>query len=190
MPASTWTTAGGVAALVVTGAALVAVASTDSPEPTASTAISSEAPSAAASPSSSPEPSSATEPSRSVAASPSISPDSTVSAVTVSSGASMISAERARQIAAGQLMTVGDLVLAEIDLKPEDGRMIWDVEFAGDHEVEIDAVTAAVLEIEIGGRVHVNDDNGTDDRGDDRGDDHGDDNDDNSGSGSDDHGRG
>ena len=42
------------------------------------------------------------------------------------------------------LTTVGDLVVEEIDLKPEDGRMIWDVEFAGDHEVELDAVTGAM----------------------------------------------
>jgi hypothetical protein len=90
------------------------------------------------------------------------------------------------------LTTVGDLVLAEIDLELEDGRMIWDVEFSGDHEVEIDAVTAAVLKVEIGGRATVNDDDGTDDDGtDDRGDDHGGDNEgDNSGSGSDDHGHG
>ena len=62
------------------------------------------------------------------------------------------------EIATSQLATVADLVVEEIDLKPEDGRMIWDVEFAGDHEVEIDAVTGAVLKLEIGDRERMDDD--------------------------------
>jgi hypothetical protein len=82
-------------------------------------------------------------------------------------GESTISAERAVEIATSQLATVADLVVEEIDLKPEDGRMIWDVEFAGDHEVEIDAVTGAVLKLEIDDRERMDDEG--DVHGDDRG---------------------
>jgi hypothetical protein len=90
-------------------------------------------------------------------------------------GESTISAERAVEIATSQLATVADLVVEEIDLKPEDGRMIWDVEFAGDHEVEIDAITGAVLKLEIDDRERMDDDGRPDDRGGDDGDEHGDD---------------
>jgi uncharacterized membrane protein YkoI len=157
MPASTWMTAAGVVgAVVIGGAAVVAAATTEpSAEPTA-TAVAS--PTASASPSST--------------ASPSALPMATSAGAP---GESTISAERAVEIAASQLATVADLVVEEIDLKPEDGRMIWDVEFAGDHEVEIDAVTGAVLKLETGDRERIDDDLGADDRGGGGGDEHGDD---------------
>ena len=157
MPASTWMTAAGVVgAVVIGGAAVVAAATTEpSAEPTASAAAS---PTASASP-------------RSTAS-------SSASPMGISAGAtgeSTISAERAVEIATSQLATVPDLVVEEIDLKPEDGRMIWDVEFAGDHEVEIDAVTGAVLKLEIDDRERMDDGGGADDHGGDDGDVHGDD---------------
>jgi len=38
----------------------------------------------------------------------------------------------------------------ELDLKFEDGRQIWDVEFLGDDEVEVHAVTGEVVKLELG----------------------------------------
>jgi hypothetical protein len=51
-------------------------------------------------------------------------------------------------------------VVEEIDLEFEDGRMIWDVEFVGDHEVEVDSMTGDVVKRESG---DDSDDNGHDD---------------------------
>ena len=72
-------------------------------------------------------------------------------------------------------MGADTLVLAEIDLELDDGRQIWDVEFVGDHEVEVDSTTGDVVKVEVGdGRDDHRDDRGDDDRGDDdRGDDDG-----------------
>ena len=158
MPASTWRTAAGVVgAVVIGGAALVAAATTDSStDPTASAASS---PTASASPTAT----TSTQPALPTAT---VSPDATPE-----NGS--ISAERAAQIAMSHLATVGDLVVEEIQLKLEDGRMIWDVEFVGDHEVELDAVTGAMLKLEIGngGRTEEvgGDDHGDDHGGDDSG---------------------
>jgi hypothetical protein len=74
-------------------------------------------------------------------------------------------------------------VVEEIDLEFEDGRMIWDVEFVGDHEVEVDSTTGDVVKLEFG--------DGHDDDGDDNGrDDDGRDDDDGDGDGSSGRGRG
>ena len=169
MPASTWRTAAGVVgAVVIGGAALVAAATTDrSTDPTASPAAT---------------PTASTSPTANTANQPALP---TETATPDATSENNISAERAVQIAMSHLPTVGDLVVVEIDLKPEDGRMIWDVEFAGDHEVELDAVTGAMLKLEIGDRDRTDDVGRADDRGgDDDGTDHGDDH------GGDDHGGG
>ena len=139
--------AGVAGAIVIGGAALVAVASTDSMESTGA------------------------------------APTNSASPATTSTGTTLtaetISEDQAVRIAAGQLATVGEVVVEEVDLEPEDGRMTWDVEFSGDHEVEIDAVTGAVLKLEIGDdetgddRHRDDGDDHGDDEGDDRGDDHG-----------------
>jgi hypothetical protein len=85
-----------------------------------------------------------------------------------------VTSAEAVEIARAELgMGADALALDEIDLKFEDGRQIWDVEFVGDHEVEVDSTTGDVVKVEVGdGRDDRGDDD--DDRGDDD-DDHGDD---------------
>jgi hypothetical protein len=98
---------------------------------------------------------------------------------TSGSGQPSVTSAEAVEIARVELgMGADALVLEEIDLELEDGRQIWDVEFAGDHEVEVDSTTGEVVKVEVG--------DGRDDHRDDRGDD-GDDNDGDDNGG---HGRG
>jgi hypothetical protein len=77
----------------------------------------------------------------------------------------VVSADQAVGIALDALG--GDTrVVEEIDLEFEDGRMIWDVEFVGDHEVEVDSTTGDVVKLEFGdGHDDDGDDNGHDDDG-------------------------
>ncbi|HEX6578699.1 MAG TPA: PepSY domain-containing protein [Jiangellaceae bacterium] len=165
MARKTWMTAAGVVgAVVIGGSALVAVATTG---PSGSTATSS-APSASAT--SSPESTPSSSP----------TPEQGDRTGTAGSGQPSVTSAEAVEIARAELgMGADALVLAEIDLELEDGRQIWDVEFVGDHEVEVDSTTGEVVKVEAGdGR-----DDHRDDRGDDEGDDEGDDN------GGDDNGR-
>jgi hypothetical protein len=161
MPTPRWLTAAGVAGAVVIGAgALIAVAATGpSAKPTSTT-------------------STGTSRTTTPSASPSPTPE----------GTETISAAEAVQIAESHLTGVGELVIEEVDLKPEDGRLIWDVEFEGDREVEIDAVVGSVVKLEISGDDRNrgdDDDHGDDDHGDD---DHGDDDHGDNGDGDDGHG--
>lgn len=146
MARKTWMTAAGVVgAVVIGGSALVAVATTG---PSGSTATSS-APSASVA--------SSTE------STPSSSPTPAEGDLTGTSGSgqpSVTSAE-AVEIARAELgMGADALVLAEIHLELEDGRQIWDVEFVGDHEVEVDSTTGEVVKVEVGDGRDDHDDNG------------------------------
>lgn len=135
MSAPKWMTAAGVVgALAVAGSAIVAVAATG---PT------SEAGSARSSASSSP--SASTDPS---VRTPDVT--GTPEAVHGDVGA-QISAAEAVGIAAGSISGEGaSRSVREIDLEFEDGRWVWDVELAGDDEVEVDAVTGVVVKLERG----------------------------------------
>jgi len=161
MRRKTWLTAAGVGgAIVIGGSALVAVAAGGPSDP----GTTSSAPSASetSSPDATPESDDALDP----------TPSQDDQAAPAGSGQPAVSSDQAVGIARAALG--GDApVVEEIDLEFEDGTMIWDVEFVGDHEVEVDSTTGDVVKIESGdGR----DDNGRDDD---------DDNDDSSG-----HGRG
>ncbi len=133
MSAPKWMPAAGVAgALTVAGSAIVAVAATG-PTSEAGSARSS----VSSSPSASPEPSVRT-------------PDvtGTPEAVPGDVGA-QISAAEAVDVAAGSISGEGaSPSVREIDLEFEDGRWIWHVEFAGDDEVEVDAMTGVVVKLE------------------------------------------
>jgi hypothetical protein len=161
----TWLTAAGVGgALVIGGSALVAVAASGPSDP----GTTGSAPSASAT--SSPEGTPASDDTLD----PTPSRDDQTAAP--GSGQPEVSSEQAVEIARAALGGGGSLVVEEIDLEFEDGRLIWDVEFVGDHEVEVDSMTGDVVKRESGdGR----DDDGRDDNG------HDDDDDDGSG-----HGRG
>jgi uncharacterized membrane protein YkoI len=163
MPAPKWLTAAGVAgALVVGGSAVVAVAGTDPSGQPSSTSPESPSPESSSLESSSPTPS----PSRTPEASPS----------------GVISSAEAVEIALGELSGSGSSpTVREIDLEFEDGRQIWDVEFVGGHEVEVEAMTGEIVKLELGDddgddRDHDNsgpgggdDDDDDDDGGGDRG---------------------
>jgi len=148
----TWLTAAGVGgAIVIAGSALVAVAATG---PSSDPGTTSASPSATSSAEGTPESGA------SVTTSPSSTPESGQPAVT---------AAEAVQIARAELAAGGDVpAVEEIDLKLEDGRQIWDIEFVGDHEVEVDSTTGDVVKLEFGdGR---DDDLGHDDGDNDDGD--------------------
>ncbi len=145
MPAPKWLTVAGVAgALVVGGSAVVAVAgSGPSGEPGSATTVSS---SPTASASSTPE-ASPSDASRGVAT-PHIT--GTPEAVPDGSG-DIISSAEAVEIARRAVTGGGSSpTVEELDLKFEDGRQIWDVEFLGDDEVEVHAVTGEVVKLELG----------------------------------------
>ena len=168
MPAPKWLTAAGVAgALVVGGSAVVAVAGTDPSGQPRSTGPESSSPESSSLESSSLESSSPTP-------SPSRTPEASPSGV--------ISSAEAVEIALGELLGSGSSpTVREIDLEFEDGRQIWDVEFVGGHEVEVEAMTGEIVKLELGDddgddRDHDNsgpgggdDDDDDDDDGSDRG---------------------
>ncbi|MGH9249228.1 MAG: PepSY domain-containing protein [Acidimicrobiales bacterium] len=147
MSRPTWLTAAGIGgAIVIAGSALVAVAATGpSPDP----GTTSSSPSATSSAEGTPESGASVTPS------PSSTPESGQPAVT---------AAEAVEIARAELAAGGDVpAVEEIDLELEDGRQIWDIEFVGDHEVEVDSTTGDVVKLEFGdGR---DDDDGHDDDG-------------------------
>ncbi|MGH8824899.1 MAG: PepSY domain-containing protein [Jiangellaceae bacterium] len=151
MPRPTWLTAAGVGgAIVIAGSALVAVAATG-PSSDPGTASASPDRSATSTPDGTPESSVTTEPSPSATSSPSSTPvPSLGDDVSAGPGASqpVVSAAEAVDIARAAL-AVG-VPAVEVDLKFEDGRQIWDVEFVGDHEVEVDSTTGDVVKLEIG----------------------------------------
>ena len=157
MPTRAWIPAVGVAgAVVISGAALVAVAATGpSIEPTSGRSNStSSATTASVGPLGMP-----TEAADPHPASPSTAfPNDTAE--------ESIPREQAVQIAASHLTGVGELVLEDVELEREDGRMIWDVEFVGDHEAEIDAATGSVVELEVRDDDRDNGDHRDDDDGD------------------------
>ncbi|MGH8773671.1 MAG: PepSY domain-containing protein [Jiangellaceae bacterium] len=71
-----------------------------------------------------------------------------------------ISAPEAVEIAGRELAGGGSAPPVDrLDLKFEDGRLIWDVEFVGDHKVEVDATTGAIVKFELGDDDHGDDDN-------------------------------
>ncbi len=150
MSRPTWLTAAGVGgAIVIAGSALVAVAATG---PSSDPGTTSASPSATSSAEGTPEPGA------SVTTSPSSTPESGQPAVT---------AAEAVQIARAELAAGGDVpAVEEIDLKLEDGRQIWDIEFVGDHEVEVDSTTGDVVKLEFG---DGDNDQGDDDSGHGRG---------------------
>jgi hypothetical protein len=161
----TWLTAAGVGgAIVIGGSALMAVAASGPSDP--GTTGSAPSASATSSPEGTPASDDALDP----------TPGQDDQTAAPGSGQPAVSSDQAVEIARAALGGGGDtLVVEETDLEIEDGRQIWDVEFVGDHEVEVDSTTGDVVKIESGdGR----DDNGRDD-------DDNDDNDDGSG-----HGRG
>jgi uncharacterized membrane protein YkoI len=62
----------------------------------------------------------------------------------------IISSAEAVEIARRAVMGGGSSpTVEELDLKFEDGRQIWDVEFVGDDEVEVHAVTGEVVKLEL-----------------------------------------
>ena len=162
MPAPKWLTAAGVAgALVVGGSAVVAVAGSDpSGDPSSASTVSS---SPTASPSSTPE-ASPSDPSRGIA-----TPHTTGTPEAVPDGSGdIISSAEAVEIAR-RAVTGGESspTVEELDLKFEDGRQIWDVEFVGDDEVEVHAVTGEVVRLELGDDDDRDDDNSDPGSGDD-----------------------
>ena len=154
MRRKTWLTAAGVGgAIVIGGSALVAVAAGGPSDP--GTTSSAPSASAASSPDGTPESDDALDPTPS--SSPTPSQDD--QAAPGGSGQPAVSSDQAVGIARAALG--GDtLVVEEIDLEFEDGRMIWDVEFVGDHEVEVDSTTGDVVKLEFG---DGHDDDGGDD---------------------------
>ena len=162
MPAPKWLTAAGVAgALVVGGSAVVAVAGSDpSGEPSSLSTVSS---SPTASPSSTPE-ASPSDPARRTA-----TPHTTGTPEAVPDGpGDIISSAEAVEIARRAVTGGGSSpTVEELDLKFEDGRQIWDVEFVGDDEVEVHAVTGEVVKLELGDDDDRDDDNSGPGSGDD-----------------------
>jgi Peptidase propeptide and YPEB domain len=168
MATKTWMTAAGVVGTVVIGgSALVAVATTG-PSDTAATSAAPGA-SATASPEGTPDSGGIPDPTPSSTSTPSSSPTPSQGDLTGASGSGRppVTSAEAVEIARAELGLESDAVtLEEIDLEWEDGRQIWDVEFAGDHEVEVDSTTGEVVKVDVGdGR----DDRGDDDDGDDSG---------------------
>jgi hypothetical protein len=162
MSAPKWLTAAGVAgALVVGGSAVVAVAGDDpSGDPSSASTVSS---SPTASPSSTPE-ASPSDPDRGIA-----TPHTTGTPEAVPDGSGdIISSAEAVEIARRAVTGGGSSpTVEELDLKFEDGRQIWDVEFVGDDEVEVHAVTGEVVKLELGDDDRDDDDNSGPGSGDD-----------------------
>lgn len=156
MARKTWMTAAGVVgAVVIGGSALVAVATTG--------------PSGAAATSSAPSASATSSPESTPSSSP--TPGEGDPTGTSGTGQPSVTSAEAVDIARSELgMGADALALAEIDLELEDGRQIWDVEFVGDDEVDVDSTTGEVVKVEVGdGRDDHRDDRGDDDGGDDDG---------------------
>jgi hypothetical protein len=143
MSASKWLTAAGVAgALVVGGSAVVAVAGGDpSGEPSSASTVSSSPTASPSTPEASPS-----DPFRGIA-----TPHTTGTPEAVPDGSGdIISSAEAVEIARRAVMDGGSSpTVEELDLKFEDGRQIWDVEFVGDDEVEVHAVTGEVVKLEL-----------------------------------------
>jgi hypothetical protein len=153
MSASKWLTAAGVAgALVVGGSAVVAVAGGDpSGEPSSASTVSSSPTASPSTPEASPS-----DPSRGIA-----TPHTTGTPEAVPDGSGdIISSAEAVEIARRAVTGGGSSpTVEELDLKFEDGRQIWDVEFVGDDEVEVHAVTGEVVKVELGDDDDEDDDN-------------------------------
>jgi hypothetical protein len=153
MSASKWLTAAGVAgALVVGGSAVVAVAGGDpSGEPSSASTVSSSPTASPSTPEASPS-----DPSRGIA-----TPHTTGTPEAVPDGSGdIISSAEAVEIARRAVMGGGSSpTVEELDLKFEDGRQIWDVEFVGDDEVEVHAVTGEVVKLELSDDDDEDDDN-------------------------------
>jgi hypothetical protein len=162
MRRKTWLTAAGVGgAIVIGGSALVAVAASGPSDP--GTTSSAPTASATSSPEGTPESDDGLDP----------TPSQGDQIAPPGSGQPAVSADQAVEIARAALGGRGDTpVVEEIDLEFEDGRKIWDVEFVGDHEVEVDSTTGDVVKLEFGDdRDDAGDDNGHDDDRDDDSDD-------------------
>jgi hypothetical protein len=161
MSASKWLTAAGVAgALVVGGSAVVAVAGGDpSGEPSSASTVSSSPTGSPSTPEASPS-----GPSRGIA-----TPHTTGTPEAVPDGSGdIISSAEAVEIARRAVTGGGSSpTVEELDLKFEDGRQIWDVEFVGDDEVEVHAVTGEVVKLELGDDDDEDDDNSGPGSGDD-----------------------